>query len=88
MARYFIDTDDDDLAIRDDEGIEFPDIQAARDAAHMALPDMARQKMPDGDRRTFKVSVRDSHNNVLYIATLVFSGEWKNTLSHSQHVFD
>jgi hypothetical protein len=76
MPRYFIDTDDDDLAIRDGEGMDFPDLQAARDAAHQALPAMAKQKMPDGERRHFTVSVRDDTGNVLYIATLSLSGIW------------
>ncbi|MGX7709516.1 DUF6894 family protein [Methylobacterium sp. Gmos1] len=76
MPRYFIDTDDDDLAVRDDEGLDFSDLRAARDAAHEALPGMAEQKMPDGERRNFTASVRDVSGNLLYVATLSLSGVW------------
>lgn len=52
MPLYFIDTSDGDLAMRDEEGLVLADDQAARVAALAALPDMARDKMPDGDRHS------------------------------------
>lgn len=77
MPRYFIDTDDDALVVFDDQGHDLPSPKAARDMAHEVLPDMARQRMPDGDRRTFRASVRDESGTVLYVATLTLVGEWK-----------
>lgn len=77
MPRYFIDTDDDVLAVHDDQGQDFPNPVAARDMAHLILPDMVRQKMPDSDHRTFRASVRDESGTVLYVATLTLIGEWK-----------
>ena len=62
MPRYFIDTDDEVLAVRD--------------AAHRVLPDRVRQTVPDGERRTFSARVRDETGTVLYVATLSFVGAW------------
>ncbi|TNC06526.1 hypothetical protein FF100_34320 [Methylobacterium terricola] len=77
MPLYFIDTDDDVLTVYDDQGQDLPGPKVARDMAHLVLPDMARQKLPDSDRRTFKASVRDESGTVLYVATLTLVGEWK-----------
>lgn len=81
MPKYFIDTDDGDLHIKDEEGLEFFDLEAARDAAQQVLPDMARQKMPDGEQRDFRAVLRDEHGLVLYIVTLSLKGEWYVTHS-------
>ena len=79
MPLYFIDTDDGDVHHHDTEGHDLPSAQAARDAAHDALPDMARDKLPDGDKRTFSATVRDQAGTVLYAATLTLAGEWRVT---------
>ena len=79
MPRYFFDTDDGDQSFRDDEGLDLPHVEAAREAALDALPDMARDKMPDGDRRTFVATVRDAYGVVVYSATLSLKGEWRAT---------
>ena len=76
MPRYFIDTDDGDVNVRDEEGSDLSGPHAARLIALDALPDMARQKMPDGDRRTFTVGVRDAAGAVVYTATLDLRGDW------------
>lgn len=76
MPRYFIDTNDGDSFVEDEMGYDLPDAGAARDAAQAALPDMARDKIPDGDGRTFRASVRDEAGTVLYKVTLSLVGEW------------
>ena len=38
---------------------------------------MARDVLPDGDRRTFVVSVEDERGGEVYRATLDLVGEWK-----------
>ena len=77
MAKYYIHTDDGDESYRDSEGFDFAELQDARRAALSALPDMARDVLPDGDRRTFVVSVEDERGGVVYRATLDLVGEWK-----------
>ena len=76
MPRYYFDTDDDDMLVIDDDGAELPDDDAAWRCAQNTLPDMARDKMPDGDGRTFTVAVRDEMGDVIYRATLSLKGEW------------
>lgn len=77
MPRYFFDSDDGDLHVIDDEGQEALDAAAARDLALSLLPHMARDKLPDGDRRNFQVRVRDERGDVIYTADLTLRGEWK-----------
>ena len=76
MPRYYIDSDDDDLSVRDDEGEEMAGPQAARVAALRVLPDMARDKIPDEDARTFTVTVRNEAGAAIYTATLTLVGRW------------
>ena len=77
MARYFIDTSDGDLSVPDDEGQDFDDDSAARNAAVSALPDIARDVMPDGDDRTFSAAVRNADGKIIYNAVLTFKGTWR-----------
>ena len=83
MAHYTIDTDDDDLLVEGDygEGLTCP--LTARRMALSALPDMVRDKLPDGDRRTFRAIVRDDNGQEIYAATLTLVGEWKVILPPS-----
>lgn len=76
MPRYYIDTDDDERRDIDEAGFDLSGPAEARTAALDALPDMARDKIPDGDRRTFSVRVRDEQGTVLYSAELALVGEW------------
>ena len=79
MAHYTIDTDDDDLLVEGDYGEGLTCLSTARRMALSALPDIARDKLPDGDRRTFKATVRDDNGLEIYTATLTLVGEWKVT---------
>lgn len=76
MPRYFIDSDDNDVLHIDEDGLDLPDDEAARCHAQDALPDMAREHLPDGNRRTFVVAVRNAEGEVIYRATLALRGEW------------
>jgi len=76
MPRYFIDTSDGNLSIIDDVGQEIASDEAARTAALDALPDMARDEIPDGDERTFSVSLRNMRGDIVYSAQLVLKGRW------------
>ena len=70
MPRFFFDTYDGDRFILDDTGIEMEDLEAAKAEAQKALPEMASDRLPDGDQRTFIVSVRDEAGQVVLRAAL------------------
>jgi hypothetical protein len=70
MPRFFIDTSDDQFFARDEEGLDLPDVEAAKHAAVKVLPDMARDKLPDGDRRNFLAIVRDEEGKLILQASL------------------
>ncbi len=71
MPRYYFDEYDGETVTQDDEGLELDGIEAARAEARKALPDIARDVLPeDGDRRTMVVKVRDEAGKVLITATL------------------
>ncbi|GJD59112.1 DUF6894 family protein [Methylobacterium dankookense] len=59
MPRYFLDFLDGEMWLKDEEGQEYPDLQAARDAAIAALPDVGREAPPADGRRAFVAYVRD-----------------------------
>ena len=75
MPRYFFDIADGDKSGHDDEGLNFPDIKAARAGALQALGEIARDELPDGDCRDFSVSIRDQAGQVLLTATLTLRVE-------------
>ncbi|WP_342154349.1 DUF6894 family protein [Methylorubrum sp. SB2] len=77
MPRYYFDTDDGDFRHYDETGQDMPDAEAARRAAHGVLPEMARDKLLDGDRHTFSARIRDASGTVLYSAELNLVGEWQ-----------
>ena len=82
MQKFYIDTSDDEFFCRDETGRDYPDVDAAKQAAVGALPDMARDKLPDGDARNFLAIVRGENgglllqaNLILKVTSLVPSGE-------------
>ncbi|MDR7039894.1 MULTISPECIES: DUF6894 family protein [Methylobacterium] len=76
MPRYFIDSDDGELHVHDEEGQDLPDAVTAQRLATAMLPDMAREKITEGEGRVFLVRVRDEAGAILYRGTLSFAGEW------------
>ncbi len=70
MPRFFIDTSDQEHFVRDETGHDFEDVEAAKAAAVDALPDMARDELPDGDARTFLAIVRGQDGGPLLQASL------------------
>ena len=76
MPRFFFDTDDGEHLVRDDEGQDLPDLKAARDEAIGVLPDIARDVLPDGDRRDFVSVVRNEKDEVVFRAKLSLVAEW------------
>ncbi|MBJ6126377.1 hypothetical protein JAO75_13280 [Microvirga sp. BT325] len=54
----------------DTDGIELESVEMARIEAQKALPDLARDALPDGNQKTFIVSVRDEAGQVVLRAAL------------------
>lgn len=65
MPRYFFDTSDGERFFPDDEGMGLESIEAAKAEGQKALPDMAKDKLPDGNFRSFVISVRDEGGQVV-----------------------
>jgi hypothetical protein len=61
MPRYFFDTIEQPGAhlVRDEDGLEFPDVSTARREALSYMGGIARDELPDGDYQEFVVSVRE-----------------------------
>ena len=76
MPRFFFDTEDGDTFIKDEDGIECDSVQKAHDLAMTWLPDIAKDKMPDGEVRDFVVTVRNESGRAIYEARLGLRGTW------------
>jgi len=70
MPRYFIDYEEGVKRLVDEEGTDYPDLTAARDAAIAALPDVGRDAPPADGKRRFVARVRDGGDRVLCTVTL------------------
>ncbi|AMJ60949.1 DUF6894 family protein [Bosea sp. PAMC 26642] len=78
MPRYFFDTDNGSEPVIDLAGRDLPDDAAARWHGLDTLPDMARDKIAEGDHRTFGVVISNAQRVVIYSATIALMGGWKN----------
>ena len=76
MARYFFDTFDGERLVRDEIGIELADLARVRVEAIEALPDIAREELPDGDQRLIAVQARDEADRIVFKASLHFEAQW------------
>ncbi|QRM33922.1 hypothetical protein [Microvirga sp. VF16] len=76
MDRFYFDINDGERLTRDEVGNLCQSRKAMRDAAIKVLPDIARDELPDGDRRDFTVKVRDEGGHYLFQATLSLAAEW------------
>src|SRR5690348_6632226 len=70
MPRFYFDIDDGKRRTSDAEGLECRDLRIVRNTAIAILPDVARDELPDGDRRVFVCKARDEGGTVVFIATL------------------
>ena len=76
MPCFFIDTDDGDLLVHDEAGLDHADVAAARDMALAALSDMVKYGIRTGGRRAFSARIRDEGGATVYSATLRLEEEW------------
>jgi hypothetical protein len=76
MPHFYFDVDDGERLTRDEDGLVLADLAAACRQAVNALPDVAREVLPDGTEKVISTSVRDAAGTTLFRAQLVFSCEW------------
>lgn len=74
MPRYFFDFHDSRGFHPDDYGDELVDLEEARKQARAALPELPRQKLPDGVLHTVICDVRDEPGQVVYRVETMFRG--------------
>jgi hypothetical protein len=58
MPRYFFDVTDTGDSSRDSEGVEYLSRKEARQGALQTLGQIAKDELPDGDRRKFVIQIR------------------------------
>ncbi len=76
MVKFYLDLYDGAKFTRDPFGLDLDNYEQARKEAISVLPDLARDVLPDGDRRDFTVDVRTAVGEVIYTATLSLAGRW------------
>jgi hypothetical protein len=76
MPRFYFDVSDGASLTRDEVGLELRDVDQVRTEAVRALPDLARENLPDGDELVFAVHVRDENGQAIFRATLSFRAAW------------
>ena len=77
MPQYFFDYKDGTRDFPDDEGAELPGLKEARAEAMRAISGIARDEMPDGDRRDFQISIREGSGPVVMVVSLALRVEHK-----------
>lgn len=70
MPRYFFDWHD-PTRDRDTSGVDFSDLQAAKDEAARALVEGAMELLPVTDRRELAITVRSEDDMPVFTATLI-----------------
>ncbi|WP_143062076.1 DUF6894 family protein [Faunimonas pinastri] len=76
MPRYFFHISDGERIARDDDGLELRDDERARTEGLRALGEIVKEELPHGDRRAFRIMIRDTANAEIYEASLSFKGQW------------
>jgi hypothetical protein len=86
MPKYFFDIHDGEHATVDNAGIDCADRKQVRSEAIQALPDIARDILPDGDNHSFSVRVRDDAGRYVFEASLTLIARWldEEAGGHSQ----
>lgn len=76
LPRYYFDVIDGDRQTRDEEGLVLANRESARREAIASLLDLARDELPDGDHRSFLITVRDACDRYLLTVTLAVDADW------------
>jgi hypothetical protein len=75
MPYFFIDTDDGNLPVIDEDGTEYRDLASAEDVAMRTLPEMAQSRHPARNWREISATVRDEAGVVRFRASLALTVE-------------
>ena len=70
MPRFYFDIHDGEAFTPDREGLDLEDLEAAKEEAKKTLPDIVKDKLPDGDRRDFTVDVKNVARQIVRRITL------------------
>ncbi|MGO4405684.1 hypothetical protein AB4Z10_15655 [Bosea sp. RAF48] len=75
MPKFRFTTEDGNRVDRDEKPLDFPDEKAAKEDAQRALADMAKDKLPDGNRFDLRARVENEAGQEVYRASLKFKKE-------------
>ncbi|UVK46728.1 hypothetical protein BPNPMPFG_002433 [Mesorhizobium sp. AR07] len=76
MSKYFFDVYDGAKIVIDDTGIACKSLLDVGDQAVTVLPDIAREELPDGPNRVFRVKVRHEEGHFVFRASLALASAW------------
>jgi hypothetical protein len=76
MPLFFFDVQDGGTTYTDEFGVELDTVDEAAGQALALLPDLARDRVPDGPPHDFAVTVRDAGGAVVHRASLLLRGGW------------
>lgn len=80
MARFYFDVNDGRTRSVDSDGVTFGSLDEARKAAIRELSLIIRDDLPDGERESYVVSVRDETGTPVYVAMAAVLGETLHAL--------
>jgi hypothetical protein len=75
MPRFYFDSREGSRFLPDDEGLEFPDIDAAEHAAATAAAGLGRDLFPNALFRDITIEVRNEHDQRLCTVTVTMHVE-------------
>jgi Domain of unknown function (DUF6894) len=70
MPRFFFDVREGTRFAPDDEGLEFPDLDAAEREAAEAVAAIGRDRLPKGEAREIVIEVRNEHGQRVLTVTV------------------
>ena len=76
MFRYFFDIEENGELTVDEVGTVLPNFKSVRDEAIRALPELAKDELPDGPQHSFRVKVRDLSGDYIFQASLELKSQW------------
>lgn len=76
MPLFYFDSHDGTRFLKDEDGLECASLEIVRKRTIDALPDIARDELPDGDDHVMWVKVRDASGRYLFEASLTLSAKW------------